>query len=73
MCVFDQTLVAYPVLSADPGRRVEADNREEGYDLQPTDEQLLICDQVSRQRATWKERDRQTEGEDDDIRLFFLW
>lgn len=54
-------LVAYPVLSADPGWRMEADNREKGCDLQPTDEQLLICDQVSRQRATcrWRERNGQ--------------
>lgn len=43
---------AYPVLSADPRRRVEADDGEEGHDLKPADEQLLICDQVSRKRAT---------------------
>lgn len=50
--LFSGMRAAYPVLSADPGRRVEADNGEEGHDLKPADEQLLICDQVSRKRAT---------------------
>lgn len=49
-------VVAYPVLSADPRRCVEADNGEKCCDFQPTDEQLLICDQVFRQRATCGEK-----------------
>lgn len=50
----DGTVAAYLVLSADPRRRVEADNREEGHDFKPADEQLLVCDQVSGKRATWE-------------------
>jgi len=55
---FTKNILVYPVLSADPGWRVEADNRKESCDLQPTDEQLLICDQVSRERTTCRERQR---------------
>lgn len=49
----------YPVLSADPRWCVEADDREEGCDLKPPDKQLLICDQVSGERATCWERERE--------------
>lgn len=42
----------YLIFSKGPGCSVEADDREKGCDFQPTDEQLLICDEVYRQRAT---------------------
>lgn len=45
-------VAAYLVLSADPRRRVEADDREEGCNFKPADEQLLVRDQVSGKRAT---------------------
>lgn len=61
---FSGIRAAYPVLSADPRRCVEADNREEGHDLKPADEQLLICDQVSGKRATCWEGG--TNGKEDD-------
>lgn len=60
----NQNLVVYPVLSTDPGRCVEANNWEKSCDLKPTDEQLLICDQISRQRATCKETEIGRGGEE---------
>lgn len=68
MCILNQALVVYRVLSADPGWRVEADDGEKGRDLQPTDEQLLICDQVSRQRATCRDRERERWAEAEQVK-----
>lgn len=50
--------VVYLALPEDPGGCVEAHNRKKGCNLQPADEQLLICDQVSRQRATCAEAEK---------------
>lgn len=43
-----RVVFTHPVLPTDPGRCLKADDGEEGYNLQPPDEQFLVSHQVPR-------------------------